>query len=128
MRVPEEEIAYGFKIVIVGPESTGKSALVRTYCKGTFNDAYKPTIGISIIEKELQISKNYNLRLFLLDLGGIKSFAKIRKFYIFSINMIFRTYPIINNLFIIGFKKILKIYFITIQDYQTPRSGISNKF
>ena len=70
------------KIVIVGPESTGKSALARTYCKGTFNDAYKPTIGISIIEKDLQISKNYNLRLFLLDLGGIKSFAKIRKFYI----------------------------------------------
>lgn len=69
------------KIVIVGPESTGKSALVRAYCKGTFNDTYKPTIGISIIEKELQISKNYNLRLFLLDLGGIKSFAKIRKFY-----------------------------------------------
>ncbi|MHA1988011.1 MAG: Rab family GTPase [Promethearchaeota archaeon] len=69
------------KIVIVGPESAGKSALVQTYCKGTFNDTYKPTIGISIIEKELQISKNYNLLLFLLDLGGIKSFAKIRKFY-----------------------------------------------
>ena len=69
------------KIVIVGPESAGKSALVQMYSMGTFNDAYKPTIGISIIEKELQISKDYNLRLFLLDLGGIKSFAKIRKFY-----------------------------------------------
>ena len=69
------------KIVVVGPESAGKSALVRMYCMGTFSDAYKPTIGISIIEKELQISRNYNLQLILLDLGGIKSFAKIRKFY-----------------------------------------------
>ncbi|MHA2268275.1 MAG: GTP-binding protein [Promethearchaeota archaeon] len=69
------------KIVIVGPESAGKSALVQTYCNGSFNDLYKPTIGISIIEKKLQISKNHNLHLFLLDLGGIKSFAKIRKFY-----------------------------------------------
>lgn len=78
---PENDKNKLNKIVIVGPESAGKSALVQTYCKGTFNDAYKPTIGISIIEKELQISKNYNLRLFLLDLGGIKSFAKIRKYY-----------------------------------------------
>ncbi|MHA2180315.1 MAG: GTP-binding protein [Promethearchaeota archaeon] len=68
-------------IVIVGPESAGKSALARAYCMGAFEDAYKPTIGISIIEKELRISQNYNLQLFLLDLGGTKSFAKIRKFY-----------------------------------------------
>ncbi len=69
------------KIVIVGPESAGKSALVRMYCMGTFDEAYKPTIGISIIEKKLQISKNYNLLLYLLDLGGIMSFAKVRKYY-----------------------------------------------
>ncbi|MFW9822137.1 MAG: GTP-binding protein [Candidatus Thorarchaeota archaeon] len=69
------------KIVIVGPESAGKSALVQMYNMGAFTHDYKPTIGISIIEKELRISKNYILHLFLLDLGGIKSFAKIRKFY-----------------------------------------------
>ena len=69
------------KIVVVGPESTGKSDLVRMYCMGTFDDNYKPTIGISIKKKKLQISKNYNILLYLLDLGGIKSFAKIRKFY-----------------------------------------------
>ncbi|MFX1525334.1 MAG: GTP-binding protein [Promethearchaeota archaeon] len=69
------------KIVIAGPESAGKSALVQMYNMGTFNREYKPTIGISIIEKELRISKNYSLHLYLLDLGGIKSFAKIRKFY-----------------------------------------------
>ena len=69
------------KIVVVGPESAGKSALVRMYCMGTYDETYKPTIGISIIEKKLQISKNYNLLLYLLDLGGIKSFAKVRKYY-----------------------------------------------
>jgi len=83
--IPENKSGYSRnninKIVVVGSESAGKSALVRTYSRGTFSDDYKPTIGISIIKKELQISKNYNLQLFLLDLGGIKSFAKIRKFY-----------------------------------------------
>ena len=69
------------KIVIVGPEAVGKSTLVEMYSKGKFEEIYKPTIGISIKEKKLQISKNYSLFLYLLDLGGLKSFAKIRKFY-----------------------------------------------
>lgn len=69
------------KIVLVGSEAVGKSSLVEMYDKGSFNPIYKPTIGVSIIEKKLQISKDYNLHLSLLDLGGLKSFAKIRKFY-----------------------------------------------
>lgn len=69
------------KIVLVGSEAVGKSSLVEMYNKGSFNPNYKPTIGVSIIEKKLQISKNYHLHLSLLDLGGLKSFAKIRKFY-----------------------------------------------
>lgn len=71
------------KIVIVGPEAVGKSTLSKMYCNANFseNGAYKPTIGISIKEKELQISRNMNLMLYLLDLSGLKSFVKIRRFY-----------------------------------------------
>ncbi|MFW9939956.1 MAG: GTP-binding protein [Candidatus Thorarchaeota archaeon] len=68
-------------IVIVGSEAVGKSTLVEMYSKGKFEETYKPTIGISIKEKQLQISKDHNLFLYLLDLGGLKGFAKIRKFY-----------------------------------------------
>ncbi|MCK4778877.1 MAG: GTP-binding protein, partial [Candidatus Lokiarchaeota archaeon] len=45
------------------------------------NGVYKPTIGISINEKELQVARNFSLTLYLLDLSGLKSFVKIRKFY-----------------------------------------------
>ncbi len=71
------------KITIVGSEAVGKTKLARMYCGSNFNEngAYKPTIGISINEKELYIARNYNLKLYLLDLGGLKSFVKIRKYY-----------------------------------------------
>lgn len=71
------------KITLVGSEAVGKTKLARMYCGPNFNEngVYKPTIGISILEKELRVSKAYNLTLYLLDLSGLKSFVKIRKFY-----------------------------------------------
>ncbi len=71
------------KITIVGSEAVGKSKLAHMYCGVNINEngAYKPTLGISINEKELQISSNFSLYLYLLDLSGLKSLVKIRKFY-----------------------------------------------
>ncbi|UCC21083.1 MAG: GTP-binding protein [Promethearchaeota archaeon] len=71
------------KIALVGSEAVGKSKLAQMYCGGNFNEnrLYKPTLGISINEKELQVSSNFKLTLYLLDLSGLKSFVKIRKFY-----------------------------------------------
>ena len=71
------------KITLVGSEAVGKTKLANMYCgvNITENGIYKPTLGISINEKELQVSRNFNLTLYLLDLSGLKSFVKIRKFY-----------------------------------------------
>ena len=71
------------KITLVGSEAVGKTKLARMYCGANFkeNGVYKPTIGIAILEKELQILKDYNLKLYIFDLGGARSFAKIRRFY-----------------------------------------------
>ncbi len=68
-------------IIILGSPAVGKSALIETYINGCFDQKYKPTLGISIIKKELQIARNINSLLYLFDTGGLKSFAKIRKFY-----------------------------------------------
>ncbi len=68
-------------IAIIGSEEVGKSTLVDNFCNIDLATSYKPTIGISIKEKSLQISKNYNVSLILFDLGGLKSFVKVRKFY-----------------------------------------------
>lgn len=55
MRVPEEEIAYGFKIVIVGPPAAGKTTLFNRYCFNSFNMNTKMTIGINFQSTYLKI-------------------------------------------------------------------------
>lgn len=55
MRVPEEEIAYGFKIVIVGPPAAGKTTLFNRYCFNSFNMDTKMTIGISFQSTYLKV-------------------------------------------------------------------------
>lgn len=55
MRVPEEEIAYGFKIVIVGPPAAGKTTLFNRYCFNSFNMDTKMTIGINFQSTYLKV-------------------------------------------------------------------------
>ena len=69
------------KILIIGNEKVGKSSLINMYLNGKFEKDYKPTIGISITKREFPITKEINLTLYMLDLGGSKSFAKVRRFY-----------------------------------------------
>jgi len=55
MRIPEEEIAYGFKIVIVGPPAVGKTTLFNRYCFNSFNMDTKMTIGINFQSTYLKV-------------------------------------------------------------------------
>ena len=73
--------SYLNKILVLGDERVGKSSLLNTYVNGTFLESYKPTIGVSIFEKELLLTKRSKVNLYLYDFGGLKSFAKIREFY-----------------------------------------------
>ncbi|MFX1257969.1 MAG: Rab family GTPase [Promethearchaeota archaeon] len=68
-------------IIIIGPEMAGKTSLVEMYVNGKFEKEYKPTIGLSILKKNLQITKRSNITLNILDMGSLKSFAKIRKYF-----------------------------------------------
>jgi small GTP-binding protein len=42
---------------------------------------YKPTIGLSIYEKRYQISKYIKINFMFFDIGGLKTFADVRKDY-----------------------------------------------
>lgn len=68
-------------IIIVGPDQAGKSSLVEMYVNGNFKAEYIPTLGVSFVKKEFQISKRIKLIFHLYDMGGLKCFAKIRKPY-----------------------------------------------
>ncbi len=77
------------KIVIIGDSAVGKSSLVEIYLKGKIeNPEYKPTIGISIAEKNFQISKRIKMTYALFDMSGSKSSTKVRKFYYHGSNAV----------------------------------------
>jgi small GTP-binding protein len=70
-----------YQILLIGADRCGKSSFINMYINGIFEKDYKTTIGISIVEKELQITKKIKITFLILDMGGLKSFAKVRKFY-----------------------------------------------
>jgi small GTP-binding protein len=69
------------KIILIGADAVGKSAIVNMYVNGDFFEEYIPTLGLSIINKELQIMKDIKITFSIFDLGGLKSFAKIRRHF-----------------------------------------------
>jgi small GTP-binding protein len=74
-------------ILVIGSERVGKTALINKYADNTFPKNYKPTIGLSIVEKELQVSQSVQSNLYLFDMGGLRAFAKIRKHFYESIDV-----------------------------------------
>lgn len=40
------------KVLVVGNGGVGKSSLIRRFCKDTFTDQYKKTIGVDFLEKQ----------------------------------------------------------------------------
>jgi small GTP-binding protein len=69
------------KIILIGSQKVGKSTLAEMYTNGKFEEIYKPTVGINLIEKKLQITKNVQMNNIIFDLSGLKSFANIRRHY-----------------------------------------------
>ena len=67
------------KIIIIGADAVGKTSLVNMYINGTHDEEYHPTIGVNIVEKNLQITRDIAITFVLFDFGGLKSFAKVRK-------------------------------------------------
>ncbi|MHA1149681.1 MAG: GTP-binding protein [Promethearchaeota archaeon] len=66
-------------IVVIGPDKVGKSTLVEMYVNGHFRKEYKPTLGLSVYKKELKITKDLHITHIILDMSGMKNFARIRK-------------------------------------------------
>ena len=72
-------------ITFIGSEKVGKTSLIKKFEYDLYEKKYIPTIGISLIEKEINYPDGDSVILNFFDLGGIKSFAKVRRhFYKYS--------------------------------------------
>ena len=68
-------------ITFIGSEKVGKTSLIKKFEYDLYEKKYIPTIGISILEKEINYPEEESIVLNLFDLGGIKSFAKVRRHF-----------------------------------------------
>lgn len=59
------------KVLVVGNGGVGKSSLIKRFCKGTFTDQYKQTIGVDFLEKQQFVkSVGETVTLMLWDTAG----------------------------------------------------------
>ena len=75
------ESDFKFKICLLGEGSVGKTSLVYRFVENKFQDDYKATLGVTILQKYLEID-DYSVSLNIWDFGGQYSFKKLRKLYL----------------------------------------------
>ena len=71
---------YQFKVVIVGSQGVGKSALFLRFCDDNFADNYMPTIGVDFRFKVVE-SAGRTIRLQIWDTAGQEKFRTITSAY-----------------------------------------------
>ena len=69
------------KIVLLGEAGVGKSSLVNRYCKGTFSESYKITIGGAYLKKEIILKNGNSLIFHFWDTGGQERFRSMASLY-----------------------------------------------
>ena len=80
----DEEIGYGFKVVIIGDGAVGKTSLIKKYTQGAFQEQYIATLGTQFSKYEEEIDGE-KVELFLWDIAGQDQFQALRqRFYIGS--------------------------------------------
>ncbi len=70
------------KIVVLGDPAVGKTSLVKMYTEHHFKEDYKPTLGVNIVIKELEIEKiNAKIRVILWDIAGQDRYDLSRRMF-----------------------------------------------
>lgn len=69
-------------MLVVGNGGVGKSSLIRRFCKDTFTDQYKKTIGVDFLEKQQFVpSIGETVTMMVWDTAGQEEFDVITKNY-----------------------------------------------
>ncbi|GFV97078.1 ras-related protein Rab-23 [Trichonephila clavipes] len=76
----EEDFEVAIKVVVVGNGAVGKSSMIQRYCKGIFTHAYKKTIGVDFLERQIDYNGE-DVRLMIWDTAGQEEFDAITKAY-----------------------------------------------
>ena len=74
----EEEIAYLFKIIVIGDAGVGKSNIITKYTRNVFDETMKPTLGVEFIMKKISV-KEKAVKLQIWDTAGQEKYRALAK-------------------------------------------------
>ena len=70
------------KLALLGDAGVGKTSLINMYTEKQFREDYKPTLGVSITVKEIELENvNTQIRLVLWDIAGQDRYDSSRKMF-----------------------------------------------
>ena len=75
------DIILEVKIVLLGEAAVGKSSLINRYCKDTYSDSYKITIGGAYLKQELKLKDGKTIIFHFWDTGGQERFRSMASLY-----------------------------------------------
>lgn len=85
-----------YKLVFLGNESVGKTAIIRRFMYNTFDDSYKVTIGIDFCSKTINLDDRV-IRLQLWDTAGQERFRTLIPSYIRDSSVAVVVYDVTNR-------------------------------
>ena len=80
---------YLFKLLIIGPEHSGKSSFVRNICNNKFSTYYEPTIGVEYSSAVVEIFNKLRIKCQFWDTAGKKVYIPIVERYYKGVSGIF---------------------------------------
>ena len=80
-QIKKEEKKLEVKIVLLGEAAVGKSSLINRYCKNTYSDSYKITIGGAYLKQELKLKDGKTIIFHFWDTGGQERFRSMASLY-----------------------------------------------
>jgi small GTP-binding protein len=111
-----EKEEYVFKIAVLGAAGTGKTSLIDKFVSRKFQVDYKPTLGASIIAKDISM-ENCDVRLVLWDIAGQEKYESVRSMYLGGAQGAILVYDLTRRP---SFDEIRKKWFADVQSYANP--------
>lgn len=88
-----EKAGFVVKVIIVGDWGVGKTSLIRRFAENKFDHDYKPSIGVNIVTKVVDVDGR-KLKLQLFDTGGQERFQPLRQKYYKGANAVIFVFDI----------------------------------
>ena len=90
----QEEKVYEIKICLLGDVYVGKTSIASRFCKNSFSDTYRNTIGGAYQTQTIKLDNNVKIKLHVWDTTGDEKFKSVTNLYYRDAQVAILTYDV----------------------------------